>query len=365
MPRSPIGAGRQDLDTPALCLDIEVVEGNIRRMAGCFAGSPVRLRPHTKTHKSPMLAQMQLAAGAIGVTCAKLGEAEVMAASGIKDILIANEVIGAGKIARLVNLAAYTEVMVAVDEGGNVAELDAAAQAVGVRLRVLIEVDIGMNRCGAAPGQPALDLARQIAASPGLRLEGLMGYEGHTVMIRDPQARRQKCEESVDLLVRTADLLRRQGIPVPIVSSGGTGTYFITGCYPGITELQVGSYITMDSQYREEVGIDFAYGLTVLATVISTRGDDLAITDAGLKALTRDFGLPLVADLPGWELVALSEEHGHLRRREDGPSLKPGDKVRLVPNHGCTTINLHDEYHVIRRGVLEAVWPIAGRGKTY
>jgi D-serine deaminase-like pyridoxal phosphate-dependent protein len=246
----------------------------------------------------------------------------------------------------------------------NVNALDVAARAKGVQLRVLVEVDIGMNRCGVAPGLPALDLARMIVASSGLRFEGLMGYEGHTVMIRDPEARRRKCEESVKLLVETAELLRAQGIPVGIVSSGGTGTYFITGAYPGVTELQVGSYITMDSQYREEVGIDFAYGLTLLSTVISTRGADLAITDAGLKAVTRDFGLPKVMTPVGWELTALSEEHGHLHRA-DGPALKPGEKVLVVPNHGCTTINLHDEYHVVRRGALEAVWPIAARGKTF
>ena len=232
-----------------------------------------------------------------------------------------------------------------------------------MRLRVLIEVDIGMGRCGVLPGEPALALAQRIVASPGLRFEGLMGYEGHTVMIKDPEERRAKTEASLKLLVDTADLLRQHGIPVPIVSSGGTGTYFITGRYPGVTEIQAGSYITMDSQYREEVGIDFAYGLTVLATVVSVRGPDRAEIDAGLKTLTRDFGLPEVIDPPGWELVGLSEEHGHLRRAGGAP-LKPGDKVEIVPNHGCTTINLHDEYHVLRRGVLEAVWPIAARGKV-
>ena len=230
----------------------------------------MRLRPHAKTHKCPTLARMQLAAGAIGITCAKLGEAEVMAAAGIKDILIANQIVGAGKIARLVNLAAYTEVMVAVDDAANVAELDAAAQAKGVRLRVVIEVDIGMARCGVQPGRTR---ARPGAAAssrvPGLRFEGVMGYEGHTIFHPDPEERRALTEPSVKLLVDTADLLRRNGIPVAIVSSGGTGTHFITGRYPGITEIQVGSYITMDSQYREGVGIDFAYGLTVLATVVS------------------------------------------------------------------------------------------------
>ena len=363
MSQSPIGTAKPDLDTPALCLDIEAVEANIKRMADLFRDGPVRLRPHAKTHKSPILAQMQLAAGAIGITCAKLGEAEVLAAAGIKDILIANQITGAGKIARLVNLAGYTEVMVAVDDAANVAEFDTAAQAKGVRLRVLVELNIGMERCGVLPGEPALALAQRVAASPGLRLEGVMGYEGHTVFIQDPQERREKTEASVELLVDTANLLRRHGIPVKIVSSGSTGTHLITGRYPGVTEIQAGSYITMDSQYRDEVGIDFAYGLTVLASVTSVPAPDRAFIDAGLKTLTRDFGLPKVIDPPGWDLTRLSEEHGHLHRAGGAP-LQPGDKVEIVPNHGCTTINLHDEYHVLRQGVLEAVWPIAARGKV-
>jgi D-serine deaminase-like pyridoxal phosphate-dependent protein len=218
-----------------------------------------------------------------------------------------------------------------------------------------------MNRCGVEPGEPALVLARQVAGARGLRFEGLMGYEGHCVMIKDPEERQQKTEASLKLLVDTADLLRRNRLQVGIISSGGTGTYFITGRYPGITELQVGSYITMDRQYREGVGIDFEYGLTVLATVISVRGDR-AVCDAGLKTLTRDFGLPLVISPAGWEMTGLSEEHGHLHCL-DGLPLRPGDKVEIVPNHGCTTINLHDAYRVIRHGTLEAIWPIAGRGK--
>jgi D-serine deaminase-like pyridoxal phosphate-dependent protein len=359
-----IGMHMADIDTPALCLDIETVEANINHMAGYFRDSPVRLRPHSKTHKSPTLAHMQLEAGAIGITCAKLGEAEVMVAAGIKDILIANQIVGRGKIARLVNLASHSEVMVAVDDAANVADLNAAAQAKGVSLRTLIEVDIGMQRCGAAPGQPVLDLARKIVASPGLRFEGLMGYEGHAIFTEDIDERRAETQASLKLLTDSAELLRREGISVQIVSSGGTGTYFITGAYPGITELQVGSYITMDSQYRNLPGVDFECGLTLLATVISTRGDDHAITDAGMKAITQDFGFPVVINPPGWELTYLAEEHGFLARL-DGPPLKRGDKVTIVPNHGCTTINLHDHYYVTRRGVLEAVWPIAARGKTY
>jgi D-serine deaminase-like pyridoxal phosphate-dependent protein len=360
---SSIGSAKADLDTPALCLDIEVVERNIRHMSDYFCEGPVRLRPHCKTHKSPALAQMQLAAGAIGITCAKLGEAEVMAQAGIRDLLIANQVVGPGKIARLVNLAATTDVIAAVDNPGNVAALSAAAFAKGVRLRVVVEVDIGNGRCGVLPGEPALELARAVQASPGLRFAGLMGYEGHAIMIPNPVERRSVTEASLALLTGTADLLRTQGIPVEIVSSGGTGTYFITGNFPGITELEAGSYITMDRQYREVIGIEFEYGLTVLSTVVHARGSDHAICDAGLKALTRDFGMPLVVDPPGWELTGLSEEHGHLKR-VDGPALQVGAKVEIVPNHGCTTINLHDTYHVIRQGTLEALWPVAARGRT-
>jgi D-serine deaminase-like pyridoxal phosphate-dependent protein len=265
-----IGTNVTDIDTPALCLDIEVVEANIRRMADYFRDSPVRLRPHAKTHKCPTLAHMQLEAGAIGITCAKLGEAEVMVTAGIKDVLIANEIVGPSKIARLVNLAAHSKVMVAVDDAGNVADLNAAAQAKGVRLRTLIEVDIGMKRCGVAPGQPVLALAREIVASPGLRFEGIMGYEGHAIFTEDIDERRAKTEESLKDLTDSAELLRREGIPVQIVSSGGTGTHFITGAYDGITELQVGSYITMDDQYRSLPGVEFECALTLRVTVINT-----------------------------------------------------------------------------------------------
>ncbi|MGQ9500685.1 MAG: DSD1 family PLP-dependent enzyme [Anaerolineae bacterium] len=359
-----IGMDALDIDTPALCLDIEAAEANIARMAEFARQAEVNLRPHAKTHKSPMLAHMQLAAGAIGITCAKLSEAEVLVAGGIRDILIANQVIGAGKIARLVNLAAHSDVMVAVDDPENVAELDIAAQAKGVRLRVVIEIDIGMQRCGVAPGQPVLDLAQQIARSPGLRFEGVMGYEGHVIFTPDPEERKVKTEASLQLMMESVEQLRKAGFPVNIVSGGGTGTYFITGRYPGITELQVGSYITMDSQYREVVGIDFAYALTILTTVIRVHRGERAIVDAGLKTMTRDFGMPLVLEPPGWKVTALAEEHGFLER-VDGPLLKRGDKVKIVPNHGCTTINLHDHYYVLRRGVLEAIWPIAARGKIY
>jgi D-serine deaminase-like pyridoxal phosphate-dependent protein len=360
MSTQPIGQSKWHLDTPALCLDIAALEQNIQRMSAFLATRPAKLRPHSKTHKSPAIAWLQLRAGAIGITCAKLGEAEVMARAGIRDLLIANQIVGADKIARLVSLAAYTDVMVAVDDPTNAAVLSTAASAKGVKLRVLIEVNVGMNRCGVEPGAPALALARQILSLPGLRFDGLMGYEGHTVMITDLAERTTAAHEAMHKLVATRDLLMQNGIEVNIVSGGGSGTYAITGEYPGLTEIQAGSYATMDARYRE-VGLDFQLALSVVAQVISvpTLGD--AIIDAGLKTLTTEFGLPCVLHPAGWRVLSLSEEHGHLIR-EGGAPLQVGDRVELLPSHGCTTINLHDTYHVTRNDLVEALWPVAGRG---
>jgi D-serine deaminase-like pyridoxal phosphate-dependent protein len=356
----PIGLSMWEIDTPALCLDIAAVERNIAQLATFLKDKPAAARPHVKTHKSPAIAWLQLRAGAIGITCAKVSEAEVMAQAGIRDILIANQVVGADKIARLVNLAATTEVMVAVDDLANAQELSVAAQAKKVRLRVLVEVDVGMHRCGVAPGAEALALAREVVKLPGLRFEGLMGYEGHAVMIPDLAERTRVAHEAMAQLIATRDLLLAEGIPVGIVSAGGTGTYAITGAYPGVTEIQAGSYATMDAKYRE-VGMDFELALSVMARVISVRGMDDAVIDAGMKTLSPEFGMPMVARPEGWTLVRLSEEHGQLRRQGGAP-LRRGDRVQLIPGHGCTTINLHDVYHVTRDGVVEAVWPVAARG---
>jgi D-serine deaminase-like pyridoxal phosphate-dependent protein len=351
-----------ELDTPALCIDVSALNANIARMADFFSRRPADLRPHAKTHKSPLIARKQLEAGAIGVTCAKLGEAEVIADAGIKDILIANQIVGPKKIDRLVSLAADTDVMVAADHPANVANLGAAAEASGVRVRVLVEVDIGMRRCGVAPGKQVVALARQIADSPALDFEGLMGYEGHTVTIPDYDERKEETKASLKLLLECKKLVEEAGMAVPIVSGGGTGTYDITGDYPGVTEVQAGSYATMDVAYRDAVQIDFECAVFITAQTISTPRPDIAIVDAGLKTMSRDFGLPMVAHPRGWKLIGLSEEHGKLIR-EGGPALKLGDRVRFWPRHGCTTINLHESYVAIQEGIAEAIWPIAARGK--
>jgi D-serine deaminase-like pyridoxal phosphate-dependent protein len=354
-----IGMSKWEIDTPALCLELGALERNIARMAAFFRDRPAALRPHTKTHKCPTIAWMQLRAGAIGLTCAKLGEAEAMARAGIRDILIANQIIGP-KIPRLIGLAAWSDVMVAVDDAANAEDLSAAAGAAGVTLRVLLEIEVGMGRCGVPAGEPALALARRVSDLPGLRLEGIMGYEGHAVMIPDRAERRGAAEKAMGILVGVRDLLQGDGLPVPIVSGGGTGTYDVTGDYPGVTEVQAGSYATMDARYHS-VGLDFERALTVVARVISAPRDDMVVIDAGLKTLTTEFGLPAVLCPEGWALQRLSEEHGQLRR-EGGDPLRPGDAVELVPSHGCTTINLHDAYVVTREDRVVGLWPIAARG---
>jgi D-serine deaminase-like pyridoxal phosphate-dependent protein len=351
-----------DLDTPALLLDADILERNIARMASFAREASVNLRPHCKTHKSPVIASKQLQAGAIGITCQKLGEAEVMVDGGIDGLLVANQIVGETKIRRLVGLARRADIMVAVDDPENIAVLSAAAESSGVPLKVLVEVDVGMGRCGVPAGEATLRLAQQVSEVPGLTLMGLMGYEGHTVMIVDPEERRQKATTALQLLVNTVDLLRRNGMAVPIVSSSGTGTFDIGGSFPGITEIQVGSYATMDGQYRQ-VGVPFECALTVLTTVISTPREGLAITDAGMKSVTLEFGLPQVVGHPDAEVLYLSEEHAKVALHGTD-RLRIGDKVEFLPMHGCTTINLHDQFHVVRGDRLEDVWPVAARGRS-
>jgi D-serine deaminase-like pyridoxal phosphate-dependent protein len=329
-------------------------------MAAFFAGRPASLRPHTKTHKCPVIAHQQIARGAIGVTCAKLDEATAMAEAGIRDILIANEIVGQRKIARLMGLAGWTNIMVAVDDARNVADLSAAATSRGVTLRVLVDVNVGMGRCGVEPGEPVVALAREVDAAPGLVLEGLMGYEGHAVMKPTFEERQQLAREAMSLLTGAKEAVEAAGLEVTIVSGGGTGTHNISGDFPGVTEIQAGSYATMDVRYRD-TGVGFECALSCLATVISVPRPGVAITDAGMKALTPEFGMPEVVGREGIAVAKLSEEHGILEVSGEA-DLRPGDKLEIIPSHGCTTINLHEHYYALRDGVVEAIWPIAARG---
>jgi D-serine deaminase-like pyridoxal phosphate-dependent protein len=359
----PIGAPRDAIDTPALLLDRGRLENNIRRMADLFRDTPIRLRPHFKSHKCIEIARLQLEAGAVGITCAKLGEAEVLADAGVQDILVANQVVGPIKIARLIDLERRSDVMVAVDDVRNVEDLSAAAVEAGVAVRCLVEVDIGMDRCGVRPGEQALDLAHVVASSPGLVFTGLQAYEGHLQEVVPYEERRRRTLEDVQKAIDTRRLIEAAGIPVAIVSGGGSGTHTITGHLDGIGELQVGSYATMDAAYAAAGGVDFENALTVLATVISRPASDRAIVDAGLKAITPEFGEPRVL-VDGATFHEFHEEHGELLLEGNACELQVGDKLELIPSHGCTTFNLYDTVHVLRDGRLVERWTVAGRGRT-
>ncbi|NMB16467.1 MAG: DSD1 family PLP-dependent enzyme [Firmicutes bacterium] len=338
------------------------MEDNIEQMARYFASRKAKLRPHAKTHKSPFLAWKQLEAGAIGITCAKLSEAEVLIQGGIQDILLANQVTHPSKIRRLTGLARHSRIIVACDSLENARDLAEAAQAAGASLNVLIEVDVGLGRSGLRTTDDVIELARYIQGSPSLKFKGIMGYEGHCVFIKDFAARKAEGEKSNARLVAVRDALIQAGIPVDIVSAGGTGTYNIAGDFPGITEVQAGSYLFMDSRYLE-LDLGFKSALTVLATVVSRPEPHIAVLDAGKKAITEEFGLPQVVNLPGAELTRLSEEHGVLKLAPEAQGLRVNDQVQLIPSHGCTTIDLHDWYYGIRKGDPEITWPVAARGR--
>jgi D-serine deaminase-like pyridoxal phosphate-dependent protein len=358
------GVSYLDLDTPALLLDLDAFEANLDQMARFFGDRPASLRPHAKTHKCPEIARRQLQAGAIGITCAKVGEAEAMAQAGVQDILIANQVVGDIKIDRLTDLASTCDIMVAVDHPANVAALSQASQAKGVSLRILVEVDIGMKRCGVQPGAPALELARRVASSPHLQLAGLMGYEGHLVSIVDPEERVSRVKQALLPLQQTRDLLEENGLSVEIVSGGGTGTYDVSGAYPPMTEIEAGSYVFMDASYIK-VRPEFEIALTILSSVISRPAPERVITDAGMKTIAPDHGLPVPIGIPGASVRRLSEEHGLMELADpEAVEVRPGDKVRLIPGHCCTTVNLYDKLHVVQDGVLVDIWPIAARGRA-
>jgi len=345
------------LTTPALVVDAEALDQNLKLMAGYFADRACKVRPHFKSHKCVTLARRQLAAGnAAGITCAKLSEAEVLVAGGVTDVLIANQVVGPEKARRLAELNRKALVRVAVDSAPNVEELGRAATAAGVTIGVLVEVDIGMKRCGVPPGPQALALARRVHETPGLRLDGVQGYEGHVVTLPDMAERRRRTLEAIEIVVGTRRALEAQGLPCPIVSSGGTGTYDITGNVAGVNEVQAGSYALMDCHYKK-ARPEFQCAMNILATVISSMGNKVVV-DVGLKGAGSDFGPPVVAGAPQAKALGVAEEHVPI----DNFSAAVGEKIRLIPSHGCTTCNLHRRMWIVRNGIIEAVWPIEGSG---
>jgi len=360
-----IGRPIRDLDTPALMVDLDKLERNIATMRRVIIQEArIGWRPHCKAIKTPAIAHMLLRAGAHGVTCAKLGEAEVMAAAGIQDILIANQVVGDQKITRLVHLLRHADVIVAVDCEAHVKALDAAAQAAGTRLRVVIEVNIAMNRAGAEPGEPTLALAKQVASCRGLRFAGLMAWEGGRIAeIPQPDEKRRKIETAVGLLTASAERCRAAGLPVEIVSCGGTGTYWITARLPGVTEVQAGGGVFGDVHYRKDYGVEHEQALTLLTTVVSRPTPTRIICDAGWKAMSPLPALPQPLGVDGVGSVKLSAEHATIELTTPRAAPGVGERVEFVAGYCDSTVCLHDELYGVRAGHLEVIWPILGRGK--
>ena len=365
-PPGRVGMRLEDVDTPALVLELDAFESNLRRLADAVAGRGVRVRSHAKTHKCPEIAKRQIAAGAVGVCCQKVSEAEALVAGGIGDVLISNEVVGAPKLERLARLAQRAKIGVCADDADNVRALDAAVRAAGATLEVYVEIDVGARRCGVAPGEPALELARAVEACEGLRFAGLQAYQGAAQHLRPMAERRAAIGRAASEAQRTRRMIEAAGIACPTVTGGGSGSFMFeieSGAYD---EIQPGSYIFMDADYaRNEWAAPlpaFEHALFVLSTVMSRPTPERALIDAGLKASSVDSGMPVVWERPGLKCVRASDEHGVIEVAPGAASPALGDKILLVPGHCDPTVNLHDWYVCVRHAKVEALWPITARG---
>jgi D-serine deaminase-like pyridoxal phosphate-dependent protein len=375
-PRGPLpppavaGMPLDQVDTPALLLDLDAFEHNLDRLALESGAAGMRLRPHAKSHKCPEIARQQIARGAVGVCCQKLSEAELFVAGGVLDVLVSNEVVGAAKQGRLARLARRARVSVCVDDPGNAEAWALAARAAGVTLDVLVELDVGANRCGVAPGGAALELARAIKRHEELRFAGLQAYQGSAQHLRTPEERRAAIDQAVAQVRLTVELMRRAGIEVPLVTGAGTGSYRLEAASGVYQELQPGSYIFMDADYGRNFDEDgrpvhtFRQSLFILATVMSRPVPERAVVDVGLKAHSIDSGMPLVVDTPSAVYTRASDEHGVIELTGT-VDWKLGQKIRLVPGHCDPTVNLYDWIVGYRDGRVEALWPVSARGAFY
>lgn len=362
MVTSLAGLSVSDLDTPALIVDLDVLDANTAYMTGLLRERGVGWRPHAKAHKSPAVAHRLLAAGALGITCAKLGEAEVYAASGIRDILVANQVVGPIKTRRLANLALGADVIVAVDSIANAREIDAAAANAGSRPRVVIEVDSGMGRAGIADVAAAVALAREISSLPNVRFAGVMAWEGHAVSIQDAAEREREIRTSVGRLLAAVEAIRATGIKVGIVSCGGTGTFATASGMAGVTEVQAGGGIFGDAFYRRlDVPIRPALSLRVIVT--SRPAPDRIVFDAGRKALDPTNTPPEVVGVDGVAGIALSAEHGTIRLHAGRDDPRVGDLLRLNVGYSDQAVHLHEQLIAVRADRVIAVWPTLARGR--
>jgi D-serine deaminase-like pyridoxal phosphate-dependent protein len=361
-PPAAVGMRLEEVDTPALILDLDAFETNQQRLKEAIRGR-VRVRAHAKTHKCPEIGRRQVAAGAVGVCCQKVSEAEAMVEGGIADVLVSNEVIGMTKLNRLAALAKRARIGVCVDHADNVRELQAAAAGAGAKVDAYIELEVGMRRAGVLPGEPALKLVQAIVASPNLRFAGIHAYHGRAQHIRSMEERRAVITNAALMVKNTKALLKQNGIDCPIVTGAGSGTFMFEVELGAWDEIQPGSYVFMDWDYARNEWAPpmprFEHSLFVLAGVMSRPGPAVAIVDAGLKASSVDSGMPGVWERPGLTYTHASDEHGWV---EGTPAPALGEKILLVPGHCDPTVNLYDWYVCVRGGVVEALWPITARG---
>jgi D-serine deaminase-like pyridoxal phosphate-dependent protein len=357
------------VDTPALLVDEAILHQNIAEMAAAAKSFGVALRPHIKTHKSPKIARLQIAAGAVGIMCAKLGEAEVFAAAGIDDIAVGYQLLGEPKIARLLTVMEQAQITVAVDAMDAALPLSRAMARQDRTLPVYLEIDTGHHRAGVPVGKPAVELALRIARLPGLRLAGIMTHEGHA-SAESPEMIRGTAIAAGEAMVETAEMIRTAGVELETVSVGSTPCATYTPSVPGITEMRPGTYV-----FRDTMG--FRYGIfgpdrcavRYLATVASRPAPDRAVLDAGAKTLAADLSLGhpghgYIVGHPNARIARLNEEHGVVILPEGEPGFALGERVEIIPNHVCTSVNLHDRMLVVRDGEIVDEWPVAARGRV-
>jgi 3-hydroxy-D-aspartate aldolase len=360
---------RHDIPTPALLLDLDAFEHNVRTMAGYIAARKRAFRPHGKTHKCPEIARRLIAAGAVGICAAKLGEAEVFAAAGIPNLLVTTAVVGPAKAARAAALALRApDITFCADDADNVRELSRAAGNAGVTMNVA--VDLYFGRTGIAPGMPALELAQLIDRLPNLKFAGLQAYDSSASHIADFAGRRARTRQSLARAVETQSLITDVGIACPFVSGASTGTYLVDAEIEGVTELQPGSFVFMDVDYSRIGGPDgppsatFKHALTVITTVVS-RHAATAIVDGGYKAFSTDRPFtPEPVALPGVSYAWAGDEHGRLDLSAAPREIRVGDRLEFIPPHCDPTVNLYDRIYVLREDRVEDVWPIAARGRS-
>ncbi len=366
-----VGMSIQDVDTPALIIDLDAFEHNLNLMSKSVANLGIAHRPHAKTHKSPVIARKQIAVGAVGQCCQKVSEAEILVAGGVDDVLISNQVVGSQKLERLAGLACQARIGVCVDNQENVEAVNVAASKFGCQINVLVEIDIGAGRCGVAPGMPAVKLAETIEKMSNLKFGGLQAYQGRAQHIRGFSERKIAIEKASKYVLKTIEFLKKAGINCPLVTGGGTGTYQFEAGTGVWDEIQAGSYCFMDADYGLNLTENgdyfntFRNSLFVLSTIMSAPTKDRAVLDAGHKASAIDSGLPRVVDLPDVEFVGASDEHGTLALGRNAPAVSLGQKIKLIPGHCDPTVNLHDWYVGVRENVVETMWPVAARGATF